>query len=152
VDDKFYTGLVKCVGGTDVARLLAGNSLGEILNAYYTRDRFNFMNQRQCEQSFQSKAAELKQIHVCVLNLSEPTNSDLVAVRQSSILALADLVKIYEVDISDRLCGLQDPTPTPIPGYSDPLMEDARRAYANAQKHLQYAQSMLDKYRREHGK
>jgi hypothetical protein len=32
------------------------------------------------------------------------------------------------------------------------LLDDARVAFENAQKHLQYAQTTLDKYRREHGK
>jgi hypothetical protein len=101
------------------------------------------MTQKQCEQYFQNRAVALKQIHVCVLNLPEPTNSDLSQVRQSSILALADLVKIRETDYApDRLC---DP-------LGEVFIDDGRVAYNNAQKHLQYAQSMLDKYRQEHGK
>jgi hypothetical protein len=141
-DDKFYTGLVKCVGGTDVARLLVGNSPGEIVETF-RREVFNVMTQKQCEQYFQAPAAAIKQIHVCVLNLPEPTNGDLAEVRKSSILALADLVKIREVDYAPD--GLCDP-------LGKVFIDDGRVAYNNAQKHLQYAQSMLDKYRREHGK
>ena len=120
---------------------LVGNSPGEIIEAY-NRDRYNFTSTKQCEASFWAKVDALKQVHVCILSLPEPTNGDLKTIRQSSILALADLIKIREADFADRLCA-QD---------KRVLLDDARRAFENAQKHLQYAQTTLDKYRREHGK
>ena len=140
-DDKFYVGYSTCIGGTDVVHFLVGNSPGEIIEAY-NRDRYNFTSTKQCEESFWAKVDALKQVHVCVLSLPEPTNGDLKTIRQSSILALADLIKIREADFADRLCA-QD---------KRVLSDDARRAFENAQKHLQYAQTMLDQYRREHGK
>jgi hypothetical protein len=142
VDDRFYGGLVKCVGSTDIARLLVGNSPGEIVETY-RREIFNVMTLEQCVDYFQTRATAIKQTHICVMELPEPTNGDLSEVRKSSILALADLAKIRQSDYSPG-------------GLCSPLgrvnVDDGRVAYNNAQKHLQYAQSMLDKYRREHNR
>jgi len=142
VDDRFYAGLVKCMGGTDIVRLLVGNSPGEIMETY-RREIFNIMTEPLCIEYFQTRATAVKQIHICVMDLPEPTNGDLSEVRKSSILALADLAKIREVDYKPS-------------AFCSPLgsvdVNDGRVAYNNAQKQLQYAQSMLDKYRREHNR
>ncbi len=140
-DDKFYAGYATCIGGTDVVHFLSENNPGEIMEAYKI-DRYSYTSMKQCKASFEAKLDALKQVHVCVLSLPEPAQDDLAAVWKSTGLALADLVKIREADFADRLCEQ----------YKVVLLDDAAVAFENAQKHLQYAQTMLDKYRSEHGK
>jgi hypothetical protein len=140
-DGKFYAGYASCIGGTDVVHFLSENSPGGIMEAYKI-DRYSYTSTRQCEKSFEAKVDALKQVHVCVLSLPEPANDDLAAIRKSTVIALADLVKIREADFANRLCEQ----------YKVVLLDDARVAFENAQKHLQYAQTTLDKYRREHSK
>ena len=139
--DKFYTGYANCIGGTDVIHFLSEHSPGEIMEAYKI-DRYSFTSAKQCKASFAAKLDALKQVHVCVLSLPEPAADDLAAIRKSTIIALADLVKIREADFADRLCEQ----------IKVILWDDANVAFENAQQHLQYAQTTLDKYSREHGK
>jgi hypothetical protein len=140
-DGKFYAGYASCIGGTDVVHFLSENGPGQIMETYKI-ERYSYTSMKQCKKSFEAKVDALKQVHVCVLSLPEPAHADLAAVRNSTILALADLIKIREADFADRLCEEDKLV----------LWDDARVAFENAQKHLRYAQTMLDKYRSEQNK